>query len=78
MLAERENLKIDLGQARPGYPELLSRAIREIDDSSLFHQVAAAPAEPVRWATDGLIVGVALLAAVLGALGFARRDLAGA
>ena len=39
--AEGENLEIDLGQARYGHPQLLGRAIGEIDDASLFHQVAA-------------------------------------
>jgi ABC-2 type transport system permease protein len=47
-------------------------------DTSLFHQIAAAPAEPVRWGTDAMIVGLGALFALAGAVAFARRDLAGA
>lgn len=47
-------------------------------DTSLFHQVAAAPAEPVRWLTDGILVGLGALGALGGVVAFARRDLAGA
>ncbi len=46
-------------------------------DTSLFHQIAAAPAETPNWPTNAVMLAVAVVAAVAGAVGFARRDLAG-
>jgi ABC-2 type transport system permease protein len=47
-------------------------------DTSLVHQVAAAPAVPVDWGSDAALVGLAVLCAVAGVLRFGRRDLVGA
>lgn len=45
-------------------------------DSSLFHRVGAAPATPPDWGADGVVVAVAIAAAVVGVAGFRRRDVA--
>jgi ABC-2 type transport system permease protein len=47
-------------------------------DTSVFHHVASAPAVPVDWTSDGVLVGLAVLGAIVGAAAFARRDLQGA
>ena len=47
-------------------------------DTSLLHQISAAPAEPVRWASDGIVVAIGAAAASVGLVAFSRRDLAGA
>jgi len=46
-------------------------------DTSVFHHVAAAPAVPVDWVSDGVLVALGVLAALVGLAGFARRDLLG-
>ena len=46
-------------------------------DTSVFHQVSSAPAVAVDWATDGRLITVAGVAALIGAAAFARRDLQG-
>lgn len=46
-------------------------------DTSVFHQMAAAPAVPANWTTGAVLVAVGVLAAVLGAIALRRRDLAG-
>jgi ABC-2 type transport system permease protein len=45
-------------------------------DTSLFHQVAAAPAVAPVWRTDAVLCALGLLGMVAGAASFARRDLA--
>ena len=47
-------------------------------DTSVFHQMAAAPAVPPRWEANGIMTGVGAAAAFLGGLRFRRRDLQGA
>ncbi|HWD09221.1 MAG TPA: hypothetical protein VHA57_09015 [Actinomycetota bacterium] len=47
-------------------------------DTSLFHQMAAAPAVAPNWGVNGVLVAIAVAAAAIGALAFARRDLQGA
>ena len=39
--AERKHLQIDTRQSRPGHPELLRRAVREVDDAPLMAKIAA-------------------------------------
>jgi ABC-2 type transport system permease protein len=54
----------------------------ELDDAvlgtSVFRHIGQYPAEDVSWAAVGLLAGIALLLAGIGAAGFRRRDLAGA
>ena len=47
-------------------------------DTSVFHQMASAPAVPPRWEASGIMTGVGAAAAFLGGLRFRRRDLQGA
>lgn len=47
-------------------------------DTSVFHQMAAAPAVPVDWTANAVMVGVAAVLGGTGVLAFRRRDLAGA
>ena len=46
-------------------------------DTSVLHQMAAAPSEPVSWTANGAMVGVAALLGWLGVASFARRDVTG-
>jgi len=46
-------------------------------DTSVFHHVASAPSVPIDWASDGALVALAAVAALVGAAGFTRRDIAG-
>jgi len=46
-------------------------------DTSVFHHVAAAPSVPVDWASDGVLVALGVVAALVGLAGFARRDVLG-
>jgi len=46
-------------------------------DTSVFHQMAAAPAVAPDWSVDGTLIAVGAVSAVVGAIGFARRDLQG-
>jgi ABC-2 type transport system permease protein len=46
-------------------------------DTSVFHQMASAPATPPDWASAALLVMVGAAATALGALALDRRDLAG-
>jgi ABC-2 type transport system permease protein len=46
-------------------------------DTSLFHQMTAAPAVAPNWATNGIIIGIAAVCAVVGAVAFRSRDLQG-
>ncbi|MGH2718012.1 MAG: hypothetical protein ACRDJU_05490, partial [Actinomycetota bacterium] len=47
-------------------------------DTSLFHQMAAAPAVAPDWAVNGVLLVIAGATALIGATSFARRDLQGA
>jgi ABC-2 type transport system permease protein len=44
-------------------------------DTSLLHHIARAPAVDVRWDAAAILTSIGLITAVLGAVGFARRDL---
>jgi ABC-2 type transport system permease protein len=46
-------------------------------DTSLFHQMTSAPAVPVDWTTDAMLVAIGAGATVIGVIAFKRRDLAG-
>jgi len=46
-------------------------------DTSLFHQMAAAPAVHPDWATGGVLVAIGAVTAVFGVTAFAHRDLRG-
>jgi ABC-2 type transport system permease protein len=46
-----------------------------VSDTSVFHQMASAPAVPPDWSADAALVGVGAAAAVVGAFLFRRRDL---
>ncbi len=47
-------------------------------DTSVFHQMAAAPAASPHWAANGVMVAVGVACAAGGAIAFSRRDLQGA
>jgi ABC-2 type transport system permease protein len=47
-------------------------------DTSVFHHMASAPGVPPNWEANGIMVAVGVLAALVGALTFRRRDLQGA
>ncbi len=47
-------------------------------DTSVFHQMSAAPAVPVDWTADAVMVGLAAVLAGVGVVAFRRRDLAAA
>ena len=47
-------------------------------DTSLFHQMAAAPAVSANWTANGVLIGIGAVCAVAGAFAFGRRDLLGA
>lgn len=46
-------------------------------DTSVFHQMASAPAVAPHWEANGIMVAVGVAGAVLGGLAFRRRDLQG-
>ena len=46
-------------------------------DTSLFHQMAAAPAVSPNWSTNATLMAIGVLCASLGLICFSRRDLAG-
>jgi ABC-2 type transport system permease protein len=46
-------------------------------DTSLFHQMAAAPAVSPDWVTGGAMIGIGAACAALGGIAFQRRDLQG-
>ncbi len=46
-------------------------------DTSVFHQMAAAPAVNPNWASAGVMVAIGIATAIIGATVFARRDLTG-
>jgi ABC-2 type transport system permease protein len=47
-------------------------------DTSVFHHMASAPGVPPNWEANGIMVAVGVLAALVGAVTFRRRDLQGA
>ena len=47
-------------------------------DSSVFHQIAVAPAVAPNWTTNGILVAVGLAMATIGGIAFMHRDLQGA
>ena len=52
-------------------------ASRLLLDSSVFHQMASAPAASPNWTVNGVMVAVGVACALLGGLAFSRRDLVG-
>jgi ABC-2 type transport system permease protein len=48
---------------------------RWILDTSLFHQMAAAPAVPPNWAVNAVMIGIGVVAMLVGCLLFGHRDL---
>jgi ABC-2 type transport system permease protein len=46
-------------------------------DTSLFHQMAAAPAVHPNWTANGLMIAIGVVGSVLGGLAFRRRDIQG-
>ena len=46
-------------------------------DTSVFHQMASAPAVSPHWEANGVMAAVGVAAALLGGLAFRRRDLQG-
>ena len=52
-------------------------ASRLLLDSSVFHQMASAPAASPNWTANGVMVAVGVACALLGAGAFSRRDLVG-
>jgi ABC-2 type transport system permease protein len=44
-------------------------------DTSLFHQMAAAPAVTPDWQVNGVLTGLGLVAMIIGGIAFGRRDL---
>jgi ABC-2 type transport system permease protein len=55
----------------------LGSASRWLLDTSLFHQMAAAPAVDPDWATNGIMIAIGAAGVVLGGLAFQRRDVQG-
>ena len=52
-------------------------ASRWLLDTSVFHQMASAPAAPPNWAANAVMAAVGAACALLGAVAFSRRDLVG-
>ena len=46
-------------------------------DTSVFHQMASAPAVPPHWEADGVMVAIGVASALIGGIAFNRRDLQG-
>jgi ABC-2 type transport system permease protein len=47
-------------------------------DTSVFHQMASAPAVPPHWEADGVMAAIGVVSALIGGIAFKRRDLRGA
>jgi ABC-2 type transport system permease protein len=47
-------------------------------DTSVFHQMASAPAVPPHWEADGVMTAIGVVSALIGGIAFKRRDLRGA
>jgi ABC-2 type transport system permease protein len=50
---------------------------RWVLDTSVFHQMASAPAVPPHWEADGVMTAIGVAGALVGGLAFRRRDLQG-
>jgi ABC-2 type transport system permease protein len=46
-------------------------------DTSVFHQMASAPAVPPHWEANGVMTGIGVAGALVGGIAFKRRDLQG-
>ena len=46
-------------------------------DTSVFHQMASAPAVPPHWEANGVMVAIGVASALIGGIAFSRRDLRG-
>jgi putative exporter of polyketide antibiotics len=46
-------------------------------DTSVFHQMASAPAVPANWEANAVMAGIGVVSAGIGALAFQGRDLEG-
>lgn len=46
-------------------------------DTSLFHQMASAPATPPNWGANGGMLGIGIIGCLLGGVAFRLRDLQG-
>ncbi len=46
-------------------------------DTSVFHQMASAPAVSPRWEANGIMAAIGVAGAVVGGFAFRRRDLQG-
>jgi ABC-2 type transport system permease protein len=46
-------------------------------DTSVFHQMASAPAVPPHWEADGVMAAIGVVGALIGGIAFKRRDLRG-
>jgi ABC-2 type transport system permease protein len=46
-------------------------------DTSVFHQMASAPAVPVNWPASGALIAIGIVAGALGTVAFGHRDLVG-
>ena len=46
-------------------------------DTSVFHQMASAPAVPPHWEANGIMTAIGIAGAFFGGLAFRRRDLQG-
>jgi ABC-2 type transport system permease protein len=46
-------------------------------DTSVFHQMASAPAVPPHWGANGVMVAIGVVSALIGGIAFNRRDLQG-
>jgi ABC-2 type transport system permease protein len=46
-------------------------------DTSVFHQMASAPAVPPNWVANGAMFGIGISSALVGGFAFSRRDLQG-
>jgi ABC-2 type transport system permease protein len=46
-------------------------------DTSVFHQMASAPAVPPHWEANGVMVAIGVVSALIGGIAFNRRDLQG-
>jgi len=46
-------------------------------DTSVFHQMASAPAVPPRWEADGVMAAIGVAGALIGGIAFRRRDVQG-
>ena len=50
---------------------------RWVLDTSVFHQMASAPAVPPHWEADGVMIAIGMACALVGVIAFRRRDLQG-